>query len=263
MTATDLIDLFAADLRERSCTQATIEGYIKNLHRADRELPLGLDTANAEELKAWLWRSGLQPASRATYYSALASFFVWAVESHHLSRNPMRLLKRPKVPTGLARVAADEQARWAIHHTPDPLKLWAILASYAGLRCLEISRLHREHVTEHVISLHRGKGDKPRTVPTHPIAWAAVRDLPAGPITDLTPKQISTRFLQYCLRHGLREMSMHRLRGWHATSSYEATHDLLAVGRNLGHSRPDTTARYIKLNDSQIRAVIDGLPRFA
>jgi integrase/recombinase XerC len=262
MTAGDLIEQFAHHLTEAGRTEATIEGYTKNLCRADRELPMGADIATADELRAWVYRKGLSWASRATYYAALDSFFTWAVDTKRLTFNPMKFITRPRVPETLPRVARDEQVHWAVHDTPDPLKLWALLASYAGTRCIEISRLCREHVTAEVLTVARGKGDRPRTVPTHPLVWAAVRVLPAGPITDLTPKQISTRFLQYSLRCGQRELSLHRLRGWHATNGYAVNNDLLAVSRNLGHRKTDTTARYIRLTTGQIRAVVDGLPTF-
>lgn len=262
MPATDLIDRYMADLRERGCTTATRTEYRKNLTRADRELPLGLDSANADELKVWLWREGLEPASRKTYFAALRGFFRWARDAGVLDWDPTAKLNPPKVPEGLPRVAKDAQVRWAIHETPDPLKLWAILGAYGGLRCIEISRLHREHVTERVVTLHRGKGGKPRLVPTHPLVWAAVKDLPPGPITDLSPKQISLKFLRYSQRCGLREMSMHRLRGWFCTNGYRASKDLLAMQRSMGHAKPDQTARYVELTDAQVRAVVDGLPTF-
>lgn len=260
MTATDLIGLFIDTLIEEGRTTATVDAYAKNLTRADRELPNGLKVANADELRGWVHRLDLKPASRATYHAALDSFFSWGIATGRTTFNPMDHVKRPKVPEGLPRVATDEQARWAIHETPDPLKLWAVLAMFAALRCIEISRLHREHVTREVIAVHRGKGDRPRIVPTHPIVWAMIVELPDGPITDLTPKQVSTRFLQYALRCGLREFSLHRLRALHATLTYEHGKDLLAVQRNLGHRKPETTARYIRLTTDQRRAVIEGLP---
>lgn len=260
MTATDLIGLFVDTLIEDGRTDATIDAYTKTLARADRELPSGLKLANAEELRAWVYRRHLARSSSATYHAALDSFFSWGVATNRSTFNPMDHVKRPRVPEGLPRVATDEQAYWAIHETPDPLKLWAILALFAALRCIEISRLCREHVTDELIAVHLGKGNRPRMVPTHPTVWAMIRDLPAGPITDLTPKQISTKFLQYALRCGLREFSLHRLRGLHATLTYERSKDLLAVQRNLGHSKPERTARYIRITTDQRRAVIEGLP---
>lgn len=261
MTA-NLIERYLIDLRERQCTEATIEGYRKNLTRADRELPIGLQDANSVELKAWIRREGLSPASQRAYDAALRGYFAWRERLGLLEWNPMSQLVPPKVPEGLPRVAADDQVRWAVHETPDPLKTWAILAAYAGLRCIEVSRLHRGHVDEQAIAVHRGKGDKARWVPTHPLVWAAVRDLPPGPITELTPKQISLRFLRYARRCGLRDMSMHRLRGSFCTNAYLATKDLLAVQQCMGHATPDRTRRYVKLTAAQVRAVVDGLPIF-
>jgi len=262
MPTTDLIDRYLTDLHERGCTEATLTEYRKNLTRADRELPLGLEPANTNELKAWMYRRGLEPASIKTYRAALRGFFRWANEVGELDWDPTAKLAAPKVPEGLPRVARDEQVRWAIHDTPEPLKLWAVLAAYAGLRCIEISRLHRETVTEQIVTVRRGKGDKARLVPTHPLVWASIRALPPGPITDLTPKQISLKFLRYSQRCGLREMSMHRLRGWFCTNGYRSSKDLLAMQRSMGHAKPDTTARYVELTDGQIRAVVDGLPTF-
>lgn len=263
MAPTDpYIERYIIDLRERGCTDATIEGYRKNLTRADRELPEGLQDANSVELKAWVHREDLSQASKRAYDAALRGYFAWRERLGLLEWNPMSQLVAPKVPEGLPNVAADEQVRWAVHETPEPLRTWAILAAYGGLRCLEISRLHRGHVDEQTISVHRGKGNKSRRVPTHPLVWAAVRDLPAGPITDLTRQQISLNFWRYARRCGLREMGMHRLRGWFCTNGYSATKDLLAMQRSMGHAKPDQTARYVKLTEAQVRAVVDGLPVF-
>lgn len=260
MAATDLIELFLNALVERGCTESTLEGYAKNLTRADRQLPYGLDVATAEELRAWIHRTDLAPASRAVYYAAIDSFFRWAVDCGRIDFSPLEHVRRPKVPEGLPRAASDEQARWAIHETPEPLKLWAILACYAGLRCIEISRLRREHVTEISLSVHKGKGNRARIVPTHRLVWSAIKDHDVGPITDLTAKQISTRFLQFALRCKRRDLSLHRLRGWMATRAYIETKDPRAIQVILGHSRLTTTTRYIGTDFSQQQATIAALP---
>jgi len=38
-----------------------------------------------------------------------------------------------------------------------------------------------------------------------------------------------------------------------ATMAYAGTRDLLAVGALLGHSRPETTQRYVKIPDDALR----------
>jgi len=41
-----------------------------------------------------------------------------------------------------------------------------------------------------------------------------------------------------------------------ASVSYAGTRDLLAVGAVLGHSRPETTQRYVRLPSDAIRAAV-------
>jgi site-specific recombinase XerC len=41
-----------------------------------------------------------------------------------------------------------------------------------------------------------------------------------------------------------------------ASVSYAATRDLLAVGEVLGHSRPETTQRYIRLPRDAVRDAV-------
>ena len=166
------------------------------------------------------------------------------------------------MPDGIPRVATDEYVRFLVTAAPEPHRLYAILGAYAGLRCVDISRLQREHISAERIHVVRSKRNKTRLVPMHPDIWQAVRDLPAGPVTDRSPRQISTNFFRFCQRRGMVSMSHHRLRGWYASRSYRHSKNLLAVKQNMGHSHPNTTARYIELDEDQVQAAVDGLPRF-
>lgn len=262
MPADDLIEIFSVHLRAASKTQRTIDGYTYFCRRADAELPYGLDCATEEELRAYLWRGDYKPASRALRYAALKAFFAWAVEHDYLDFDPMVRIARPKVRAGVPRVAADDIARRILTDAKEPHRLHAKLAAYAGARCIEIHRLRREDITKDYITL-RGKGDKDRQIPTHPVIWAAVEHLPAGPITDLPDeKAVSNRFSRYCREHYGVKFSLHRLRGWFATTAYNATKDARAIQTLLGHSDLATTTRYILSAIPQQRAVVDGLPTF-
>jgi integrase/recombinase XerC len=168
------------------------------------------------------------------------------------------------VKEGLPRVATDEQVRTILTQARQPYRLWAQLACYAGLRCIEIWRLHREHITEQALSVHRGKGEKARIIPTHPVIWKAVKDLPPGPLAKVADeRQLSTNFLLHAQEVlGLYGVSMHRLRGWMATTSYRKTKDVRALQRALGHANVSTTVRYIAVADEQLQAITDALPTF-
>lgn len=262
MPTADLIEIFAAHLRAESKTPRTIYDYTYFCTRADAQLPYGLDCATEDELRAYLWSGDYAPASRALRYAALTAFFRWAVAADYLDFDPTVKIARPKVRAGVPRVAADEIARLVLTEAKEPHRLHAKLAAYAGARCIEIHRLRREDITEQFVTL-RGKGDKDRQVPTHPIVWRAVRDLPLGPITDLPDeKAVSNRFTRYCRVHYGITFSLHRLRGWFATTAYNTTKDVRAIQVLLGHSDLATTTRYILSAIPQQRAVVDGLPTF-
>lgn len=262
MAAEDLIELFCAHLREMSRTRRTIGTYREQLTLADKGMPFGLDVATESEIKAWIWRDGYAPATRALVHASLVAFFRWAVEAGELDFDPTTKLKRPKVPENLPRVATEDQARFLVMEAPEPYRLWATLAAYAGLRCIEISRLNREHVTEQNIRVH-GKGDKHAFVPTHPLVWAAVKNLPPGPVADVADERaISFRFKKWCTDQGMKAMSLHRLRGWFATSAYRATRDPRAVQRALRHGSLNNTMRYIAWDEQDIQAAVNSLPVF-
>jgi integrase/recombinase XerC len=264
MAIDDLLEPFAAHLRQESRSPRTIRDYQRCMTALDRDLPFGADIAHEEELRSWLWRDGLAQSSRAVYHAAIRAFYSFAVTRGLIDFDPSAGIPRPKVKEGLPRVATDEQVRTILTQARQPYRLWAQLACYAGLRCIEIWRLHREHITEQALSVHRGKGEKARIIPTHPVIWKAVKDLPPGPLAKVADeRQLSTNFLLHAQEVlGLYGVSMHRLRGWMATTSYRKTKDVRALQRALGHANVSTTVRYIAVADEQLQAITDALPTF-
>lgn len=264
MAVDDLIQPYQAHLRQLSFSRRTIHDYARTIAALDRDLPHGADTATEPELRAWLWRDGLLPNSRATYHKAMQSFYRWAAEEAFIDFNPASEIPRPKVPQGVPRAATDHQVGRVMTEAADPYRIWATLAAYSGLRCIEIHRLHREHITQTEIKVMRGKGEKARLVACHPLIWGTVKDLPDGPIAEVPDERaISLRFINHCRGPlGMRMVSLHRLRGWFATTGYRATKDIRAVQQSLGHVSPATTAGYIDVAGEQMQAVVMALPVF-
>lgn len=267
MASEDLIRLYMAYLRERECTDATIRTFGRTLTVMDKELPCGLDIATEQEIRAWIWREGLKQSSRNSYYSAVTGFFRWAVDHAELiTFDPTRRIKRPKVPPRIPRVASDEHVARVLTDAGQPYRLWATIAAYEGARCIEIHRMRREHITAQRTVIPRGKGNKPRVLPTHPLVWAAVEPLPSGPIVTSHEHEnlMSRDFINHCQRRlGLRGISLHRLRGWWATKMYKQTRDLLSVQQGMGHANPKETAGYIDIEDTELQELVAGLPTFA
>lgn len=267
MAAEDLIKLFMTHMRAESTEDSSRETYEYWLARADKELPAGLDIATEDELRTWLWRDKIagEPyaqASRALMHAALTQFFEWSVEFDHLDFNPMARVTRPKVQPGAPRVATEVQARLLLTDAKQPYRLFAQLAGYASLRCIEIWRLDRGDITQEAIKV-AGKGSKHRLVPTHPLIWESVKDLPAGPITLLPSRQaVSNRFGRYCEERYKMRLTLHRMRGWFATEGYKASKDPRALQVLLGHSSLATTTRYIAAAVPQQQGLISSLPVF-
>lgn len=260
---TDLIDGYLAHLREASSADSTIEMRRETLRRIHRELPLGIEAACADELRTWLWRDNLSQGSRETYYSAINGFFTWAYDHEHIDFNPAEQLIRPKSPERLPRPITDDELRILLG-CAQPYQLWVKLAAYGGLRCIDISRLHREHMTEEQVMLHRSKGSKPRPVPMHPVVWEAVKDLPRGPITIHDRKFISIRSAVYFQRTlKMPGVTLHRCRHWFGTNVQRRYKNLLVTSNLMGHKNPKSTAGYAAITSDENVAAISLLPSFA
>ena len=58
---------------------------------------------------------------------------------------------------------------------------------------------------------------------------------------------------------GLTDVRLHDLRHSYASFALQAGETVLTIGRLLGHSKPDTTLKYIHLADDSVRAAVDAV----
>lgn len=262
--AQEFIEGYITHLRSKSAADRTMNDRRSILTRADQELPYGLKGACEDELRAWLWRDGWSIGTRETYYGALNGFYTWAAKTGRCDFSPMDEIPRPVPPKRLPRPCTNEQLADALAHARNPYRLWALLAAYAGLRCIDISRLHREHITEQEIRVVRSKGGKTRSIPTHPLIWATVKDLPPGPITEHDAKHISIYSALHFGRHlKMRGIALHRFRHWFGTTVQRLNKDILVTQQLLGHEDPASTAGYALVADEQKTAAVGLLPNLA
>lgn len=269
-TAGDLIDAYLCHLRLVGRSDYTTREWGRVLAHADRELPFGLDAAQPIEIQAWLGRPGWSPATRTAYYTCLGSFYRWATNERDrwLKLDPMRDVVAPARPArGLPDPCTNGELARMLTEAAEPYRLWIVLAAYAGLRCLEVSRLDRTDVDEESVRVRLGKGNRPRTVPAHPLVWDAVRDLPPGPLVRLrsgaraSGRYVSHRSNAYLHQQlGMVRMHLHRCRHWYATRALEACGDPRVVQELLGHASLATTAIYTQVSPARRTAAVAGLP---
>lgn len=203
------------------------------------------------------------PETRHSIRTVARGFFAWTHANGITASNPALGLLSVKVPAGCARPAPDKMITRAIHQAraanDHRLELLIRFGAYLGLRCAEIARVHARDWDGELLIVH-GKGGKRRALPVaDPTLKMALNTatgylFPGGTEGHLSPGHVS-KLLSRGLPDGI---TGHMLRHRFGTKGYEATRDLLAVGAALGHSKPETTQRYIRLPSDAIVAVVSG-----
>lgn len=257
-------DAIADHLRHLEALGRSEETILKarnSLIRWDRRLPMGILVALPEEIEQLLAEQEC-PGTRATYYDTIVRWFRWLAKSGRIDYDPTTDMSRPRVPKRMPRPATDRQVALACTAS-DPWRLFCRMAAYAGLRCVEISRLDRNDIREHDGILLKGKGGDERVVPTPPEVWELVERLPSGRIAEgRSAHWISDATNEYLRRElYLGSCTMHRFRAWYATTALAAGADLRTVQELLGHKDIGTTVGYTYVFDQAKRDAVARMPR--
>lgn len=209
--------------------------------------------------------------TRKSARSGLVSFFGWMVDDGQIEPQANPALKLPKVGVerGLPRPAPDSVLQQGLWFADDKQTLMLMLAGYAGLRREEIAKVHARDVDwiGRTLLIH-GKGMKERRVPLHPDLARALRaefDRRSrgnvgrgfrlyvdgiGPDSYLFPGKhghvTADRVGKILIQLLAGPWTGHTLRHRFASKAYVPERDLRAVQELLGHSKPETTARYVE-----------------
>lgn len=235
------------------------------------------------QLEAWLASRPLRPETRKSIRAGLRSFYRWAVAAGHVATSPADGLLSVRVPQTLPRPVTDEALAAALAACDDKRRLAVYLGAYAGLRRAEIAAVHPRDIVDGALRV-RGKGGRDRIVPLHPILAGAIGDeltrrrggdVGTGfdymrpwisadgwlfPSRDDSGAPVPPDTIYQWLREVLPEgWSGHKLRHRFASRAYAVQRDLLAVQRLLGHSKPETTARYAAVPDDSLRSAVFGI----
>ena len=266
----EMIDEYIAHLRRCSDSERTPKDRKNILERLDRELPYGLGEVTTDELREWLYRPGWSQNTRATYYRCIRSFYAWASDPDDpwLNANPARKLERVGNARSVPRACTDGQLKNILTRAAEPVRTWAVIAAYQGLRCCEIARLDREHITERELIVVRGKGGGQRAHDTDPAVWAAVRDLPPGPVARRpSGRRADAHYVSMTASLHLQgigvPVTLHQLRHWLGTTLQREHKDIRVTQEALGHKHLSSTQVYTAVSGEQLRAARSTLPRFA
>lgn len=233
------------------------------------------------DLMRWLSRDDLAPATKRTRRSSARSFYSWAKRVGNIATDPAAELDPIPQRRPLPRPTPTNVLRDALSVADDRVQLALTIAAYAGLRRAEIARLHTRDLGEHNIRVH-GKGGCERLMPIHPELRSALNaeltrrregtDLGRGWGTTMPPADgylfpaanpehhLTARWLGTLISRTLGPgWTAHTIRHRFATLAYQTQRDLRAVQELLGHSKPETTARYAAVPDGAMTSAVLGV----
>lgn len=211
---------------------------------------------STQQLVAYLAVEAWAPETRKSARAAVCGFYRWGHGSGYVDDDPAAQLPAVRVPPGQPRPAPEWIVKRALLEASPRVALMLALAAYAGLRAGEIARVHSSDVVDGRLFV-KGKGGRTRVVP---LAAQLVLALPTsggwvfpnGKGSHLSPGHVS-RLVSRALPEG---WTAHTFRHRLATRAYAGTRDLLAVSALLGHSRPETTQRYVLMPDDALVAAV-------
>lgn len=251
------LDQWGSWLRASGASAGTIrlrECYVTRFLAAHPDL----HAVSLDDVMEFLGRPGWAPETRRAARSSLRSYFRWAVLSGRLEADPTVNAPTVAVPPGIPHPVTEDVVARALDKATDEVRLMLLLAAYAGLRRAEIAKVHSSHVSDLGLRVD-GKGGRVRLVPIHPMladdlgpvrGWAFPSPVfPGRPVhPDYVGKRVKRALGGPWTTHSCR----HRF----ATQAYAGTRDLRAVQTLLGHSKPETTARYVAVSHQDLVAAV-------
>lgn len=218
-------------------------------------------TATESELLTFLARPGWAPETRKSASGAVRGFYGWLTATGRIPADPSAHLPPVRVPAAVARPAPEAAVRTAMARTDDRGRLLIGLAYWAGLRRSEIAALPTSALQERALFVE-GKGGRVRIVPLRDCLWRDLVAWIAGRAGWVFPSShgghLTAGHVGKLLARMLGEdLTGHQLRHAAGTRWYRATGDLLAVQALMGHSRPETTQRYVQLEISALRRAVE------
>jgi integrase len=150
---------------------------------------------------------------------------------------------------------------------PDDLRRAVALGAYAGLRVSEVAALRWEDVdveSRRARILH-GKGGKARVVALGSVLIDHLLPDVGGNVVTGAEHAMTAATLQRRVNRAMRRAGVsdtfHGLRHRYGTLAYQATRDLVAVGRQMGHTSPVTTVIYAAASDDTADIIAEAVAR--
>jgi len=272
---------------DRSLSKNTVNAYRSDIYKLLNFVEgKNLSTVSSIEITGFIHfvnDIGLSPRSLARIISCLKTFYKHMVIDEVISRNPLELVKTPKLSRNLPDVLSHIEISTMMEQidfskkSGERSKLIIMLLYGSGLRVTELVDLHvNDLFLEDAFMKVLGKGEKERLVPLGGKTIRQVQYYLEHYRRDVESEKSKNRLIlnlkgsplsrvsvfkmikELAAKAGIEKtISPHTLRHSFATVLVEAGADLRAVQQMLGHSSITTTEIYTHLDKSYLKAVIE------
>ena len=270
-TVSPLRQRMIEDMAARKLNPHTQRGYVYSCKRFAAWLKRSPDTATAEEVRQFqlqLIESGMSICNRNRIMTGVRFLFRVTLRRHDLAAEIWHIREPERLPPVLS---PEEVKRVLAMARSLKARAMLTLAYGCGLRAGEVVRLRAGDIDseQKIIRIVQSKGRKDRHVmlPAEVLKllrqWWKVRPTASnnsvapeqrwlfpgrGQHRPMTTRQFGRLFKEAAKAAGLRKtVSLHSLRHSFATHLLERGKDIRVIQALLGHSKPETTARYSRV----------------
>ena len=238
---------------------------VKKRYIGDLSKVAPLADITARQIESWLSNPRWAPETRKSARSSIRSYFAWAVHNGVRDDNPTENLLTVRVPQGRPKPTPEDVLDVALNDASPEVVLMILFGAYAGLRRSEIAQLRWSDITPYGVRV-LGKGGRTRVVPLHPRIVTALESYSSGEGDWLFPSpvrrgsHVSGDYVSKWLKDALGgAYTAHTLRHRFGTAVYRKCKDIRAVQELLGHTKPETTARYVLIDYDELSAAVSAV----
>ena len=271
----DAVRLYIASKSIQNLKKRSLEEYLRTLRAFFLRVRLPVDHVSANDVRLYLhWYKETRSVSESTLDGLrikLNGFFEWCTDEEIIRKNPMRHVSPIRVPD-CPRLPMSPTELETVRLNCLSLREKALvdfLFSTAA-RVSEVCNLELRHInfTDHTVRIEHGKGDKSRVTFLNAEAEVSLRAYllsrndtspylfvtSRGPVTHMSKKAVQEEISRICSRCTLSvHVTPHIFRHTAASFALQRGMPIDQVQKFLGHARIQTTLRYAKVLDFDVR----------
>lgn len=207
-------------------------------------------------------KEGIKPTTTNRELASISALYRYFIREGLLKQNPARFQSRRKVGYHLPNTIPSEDLQAAYANSVGVVHVWLGLLATTGIRISELLSLKWEDIDFKTCALEiNGKGNKDRLVYTTPEYLELMRQAYERKPTEGQIFRYSEREARHMIWNALKpysratQLSPHAIRHSFATSLAKQGVNVATIATILGHSRIETTQKYIDMAQMNCQAV--------